>query len=112
MERFPKIKLIVNSENVGFAAGNNIGAREACGDYLLLLNNDTLLLSDVEPALRLIENRPEIGVVGARMCGLQRLPAPAGIRHSLYAGAEWHRGAVLPQLERGVCLAPSLSFLC
>ncbi len=36
-----KIKYIKNSENLGFAAGNNVGLSEATGDYLVVLNNDT-----------------------------------------------------------------------
>jgi GT2 family glycosyltransferase/glycosyltransferase involved in cell wall biosynthesis len=36
-----KIKYIRNSENLGFAEGNNVGLREATGDYLVILNNDT-----------------------------------------------------------------------
>ncbi len=36
-----KFKIILNEENVGFAAGNNIGLAEATGDILVILNNDT-----------------------------------------------------------------------
>jgi GT2 family glycosyltransferase len=36
-----RIKIIKNTENSGFAGGNNIGIKEAEGDYILLLNNDT-----------------------------------------------------------------------
>lgn len=38
-----KIKLIRNNENLGFAAGNNLGARHANGKYLVLLNVDTVV---------------------------------------------------------------------
>lgn len=36
----PKVKLIFNSENYGFARGNNVGMRQANGQYIILLNND------------------------------------------------------------------------
>lgn len=36
-----RIKIIKNTENSGFAGGNNIGIKEARGEYILLLNNDT-----------------------------------------------------------------------
>lgn len=37
---YPKVKVIANKSNVGFAAAVNIGARQAWGDYVALLNND------------------------------------------------------------------------
>src|SRR5688500_17911956 len=42
-ERHPNLKLILNSENRGFAAGNNQASREASGEYLIYLNNDTVV---------------------------------------------------------------------
>jgi len=45
-KKFPKIELIVNKKNLGFAQGNNIGIQWALKkdyDYFLLLNNDTLV---------------------------------------------------------------------
>ena len=41
--RFPLLKIIHNSENLGFAGGNNVAIRQASGDYIVLLNNDTLV---------------------------------------------------------------------
>jgi len=38
---FPQVQLIANNRNIGFAAGNNIGARPARGRYVLFLNPDT-----------------------------------------------------------------------
>lgn len=66
---FQAITLIENPENSGFSIGNNIGAKVAKGKYLLLLNNDTLLLTNVVPGIDLLETRPEIGIVGAMMLG-------------------------------------------
>src|SRR2546423_3826789 len=48
-KEFPKAHLIENKKNVGFAAGNNIGAKRAKGDYILLLNSDTELLHNGLP---------------------------------------------------------------
>ena len=42
-EHFPWVQLIQNTENVGFAAANNQGIREATGRYVVLLNSDTLV---------------------------------------------------------------------
>lgn len=40
-ERFPECRVVALDANVGFAAGNNAGARGATGPYLAFLNNDT-----------------------------------------------------------------------
>lgn len=44
-EREPRIKVHLNAENVGFAAGNNQGAQLASGEMLIFLNNDTVVPS-------------------------------------------------------------------
>lgn len=68
-QHYPAVTLIAHPENSGFSIGNNIGARTAKGRYLLLLNNDTRLLTDVVPGIALMESRPDIGAVGAKMLG-------------------------------------------
>jgi N-acetylglucosaminyl-diphospho-decaprenol L-rhamnosyltransferase len=68
-ERFPWVKLIRNAINLGFAAGNNLAARHATGEYLLLLNYDTLLETDILDAVRALETDPTLGAVGAAMYG-------------------------------------------
>ncbi|MBE0649546.1 MAG: glycosyltransferase family 2 protein [Bacteroidales bacterium] len=45
-QKYPEVKFILNKENPGFGAANNIGAQEAQGDYLFFLNPDTLLLDN------------------------------------------------------------------
>lgn len=47
--RFPKVEIIVNTENSGFAGGNNIGIKKAISDkseYIMLLNPDTIIDRD------------------------------------------------------------------
>ena len=46
LSKIPKkhwLKIIHNLENKGFAGGNNIGIKKASGDYIVLLNNDTVV---------------------------------------------------------------------
>ena len=50
--RFPRVRVIALIENLGFAGGNNVGAREAHGDYVAFLNNDTVADSGWLCALR------------------------------------------------------------
>ena len=52
---------------MGFAGGNNLGAELATGDFILLLNNDTILKSELQPSIDLLEKNSSIGVLGARM---------------------------------------------
>ncbi len=66
---YPEINLIASKVNLGFAAGNNLAARSAKGKYLLLLNNDTLLLDDLKDAVVLLLSDSSIGALGCRMCG-------------------------------------------
>src|SRR5689334_11617383 len=40
-KHYPKTKIIINKENLGFADANNVGYRKAKGEYVLFLNNDT-----------------------------------------------------------------------
>ena len=42
-QRYPQVKVIRSSENLGFAGGNNLGIEASCGKYLYFINNDTLL---------------------------------------------------------------------
>jgi len=46
-EKFPNIKLIQNEENLGYCEGNNVGIKQAAGEFILVLNPDTI----VEPNL-------------------------------------------------------------
>jgi GT2 family glycosyltransferase len=45
-EKFPEIKLIENKENMGYCEGNNIGIRDAKGEFIVILNPDTIVEPD------------------------------------------------------------------
>lgn len=45
-EKYPDIKLIQNDENFGYCEGNNIGIRKAKGDFIIILNPDTIVEPD------------------------------------------------------------------
>ena len=66
-QNYPWVVLIRSKENLGFARGTNMAARHATGQYFLLLNNDTVLMSDVAAAIHVLEQQRSAGVVGAKM---------------------------------------------
>lgn len=65
---FPHIKLIKNTENLGFSKGNNIGVAEAKGDYLCILNPDTVVAEDTFiQLLEFAESKEDMGIVGCQL---------------------------------------------
>ena len=66
--KFPNIKLIKLSQNLGFGAGNNAGAKKAKGDFLFLLNTDTIVTSNFLPhLLELMSSNSDVGIVGPKL---------------------------------------------
>jgi GT2 family glycosyltransferase len=67
---FPRVKLIRNDINAGFARANNQAAARARGRFLFFLNNDTVLPpGTLRQLLDYAEAHPEAGIVGPRLCG-------------------------------------------
>jgi len=63
MKNYPSIIIIKLDENKGFAEPNNIAAKIAKGDYLLFLNNDTIVTSNfISEMINVIENDDEIAI--------------------------------------------------
>jgi len=50
---YPKTKVLLSRENLGFAGGNNWGMRQAKGDFVLIVNNDTEVTGDLLENLNL-----------------------------------------------------------
>jgi GT2 family glycosyltransferase len=61
-----KITLIKSKENLGFGRANNLAASKATGEYLLLLNPDTIISEphDLSELIQFLEVHPEAGMVG------------------------------------------------
>jgi GT2 family glycosyltransferase len=74
-KEFPRVILIANEENRGFAAGNNQGMTTAQGRYVLLLNSDTIVLDGaIEKAVAFADAHPETAVTGCRVLNSDRTP--------------------------------------
>ncbi len=70
-EEFPYAKYILNSNNLGFSCGVNVGMREAYSldaDYVLVLNNDTIVEPGfLEPAILEAQKEPKLGAVTGKI---------------------------------------------
>ena len=62
------VKIIQNSQNLGFSKANNQGAKVAKGKYLVFLNNDTIALQGwLSEMINVIENDSQVGIVGSKL---------------------------------------------
>ncbi len=67
-ERFPDVSLIVNKKNTGFSHANNQAIKLAKGEYILLLNPDTLVEEDTfDKVILFMEDHPDAGGLGVKM---------------------------------------------
>lgn len=67
-KEFPRVKLIKNKVNLGFARANNIAIRQSQGRYILLLNPDTVVLeAALQKMVAFMDKSPEAGAVGPKI---------------------------------------------
>lgn len=84
-KEFPHVRVIANSRNYGFAKGANIGMRVAQGEFILLLNPDTLSLEcAITGMLEYMQNHPEIGILGPQL-----LDPDGSLQHSCRSFPTW-----------------------
>jgi GT2 family glycosyltransferase len=66
--RFPWVRLVVNRGNVGFARAVNTGLRFSRGEYLLVLNPDTVApVGSIARAVHELERHPDVGMLGCKL---------------------------------------------
>ena len=66
-QAYQQVRIILSKKNLGFAGGNNLGIKEAKGEYLFFVNNDTVMTHNViEGLLEIFENYPDAGVVSPK----------------------------------------------
>lgn len=66
--QFPEVRLIINKDNAGFPKGNNIGVGQAKGEYICILNPDTVVAEDTfEKVLAFAAKRSDLGIVGVKL---------------------------------------------
>lgn len=65
---FPEYTIIRSERNLGFSGGNNLGIKTSLGKYIMLLNNDTLLIDDsISNLVGLLNDNPLIGAVSPKI---------------------------------------------
>ncbi|MFT6814428.1 MAG: GT2 family glycosyltransferase [Sphingobacteriales bacterium] len=67
-DKFPEVKLIANKDNTGFSKANNQAIRESKGEYVLLLNPDTVVQEDTfEKCIQFMDSHEDAGALGVKM---------------------------------------------
>ena len=67
-QKFSEFRIIANAENVGFSKGNNIALKEARGEYVLLLNPDTIVEDDTFiKVVNFMDQHTDAGGLGVKM---------------------------------------------
>jgi len=66
--KFPDVRLIANKTNRGFAAANNQGFAQTRGEFVLILNPDTVVQEDTVPTIiDFLRSHPDCGMVGCKI---------------------------------------------
>jgi GT2 family glycosyltransferase len=108
----PRLRVILNDTNLGFAAGNNVGIRAATGDYVILLNNDTYVTRGwVRDLIRPMQLDPTIGLVGPLTNNIGNEQKIRLVYGSMAEMQEKARGFVRQRLRRTV-ETDNLAFFC
>lgn len=67
-KNYPAVRVLENNANLGFAKGNNVGIAASTGEYVLILNPDTIIHQDTfKKWLAVADQRPEAGAFGCRV---------------------------------------------
>ena len=87
---YPDVLFIRSELNIGFAAGNNIGIRQASGKYLFLVNNDTEINPELIPTLvQLLDTNPKVGIVSPK---IRYFHHPELIQYAGFSPINWYTG--------------------
>jgi GT2 family glycosyltransferase len=74
-KEFPHVIYIKSPRNVGFGAGNNLGAKHANGEYLFFLNPDTTIFTNtIDTLVKFLETHKKAGIVAPLLLDPQTKP--------------------------------------
>ncbi|MHC4636627.1 MAG: glycosyltransferase [Planctomycetota bacterium] len=79
-ENFPEVKWLINKKKLGFTHNHNMVIRRAKGKYVLVLNDDTVMLDNALKAMvDFAEASPDVGILGCKILNADRsFSGPAG----------------------------------
>jgi len=67
-QHYPEVKFFRSESNAGYAAGNNLGIRQAIGRYVMILNPDiTVKQGAIENIVRYLDGHRDIGIIGPKL---------------------------------------------
>jgi GT2 family glycosyltransferase len=98
-QRYQNVKFIRSELNTGFAGGNNIGIREATGEYLFLINNDTEVTAElIGKLVQTMEENPKIGIISPK---IHYFDHPGMLQYTGYTPMNYYtaRNASIGQFE-------------
>lgn len=113
LTEYEEIKLICNDKNIGFPAAVNQGLSKALGDYILILNNDTVLTENLlERLLEVAQSDTNIGIVGPISNEVSGLQKDKDAKYNSIE--EMHKyAAEVQQKNKGEIIHfPRVAFLC
>ncbi|WP_159467662.1 glycosyltransferase family 2 protein [Dyadobacter sp. 3J3] len=97
--KYPDIIFIRSDANTGFAGGNNIGIKQATGDYCFLINNDTEVTESLIALLvKTMDENPVIGIVSPK---IHYFDQPGMLQYAGYTPMNYYtaRNACVGQFE-------------
>jgi GT2 family glycosyltransferase len=104
-QRFPTVKIIANRDNPGFSKANNQAIAQATGEYILILNPDTVVAEDTfHICIDFMQQHPDAGALGVKMVdgkgnflpeSKRALPTPEVAFYKMFG-----LSAIFPQSER------------
>lgn len=110
-EAHPNVRFILNDDNKGFAAGNNQGAAAAQGDYLIFLNNDTVVTHGWLTGLIRHLKDPQAGMIGP-VTNSSGNETQIEVSYQALDGMEAFAREYTSQHKGEVTAVPMLAFLC
>ena len=97
--KYPVVNFIGSDTNLGFAGGNNLGIREATGQYYFLVNNDTeFTMGLVDELVATLEAHPEVGMVSPK---IRYFDKPDTLQYAGFTPMDYHtaRNSCIGQFE-------------